>query len=114
MSSYERLGSRGEAMPDETMQEALADAFREADESFIRRTQERLDLGDKKYGPLHFLEVDTLEEAIDEVLDLANYARFTYIKLYLLQQASKRIMEEEPLTDKQGFVSFKEMFGGSS
>jgi hypothetical protein len=47
---------------------------------------------------------------MDEVIDLANYARFTYIKLYLLQKSLQRIVKENPLADKDGFVSTKELF----
>ena len=100
-------------MPSEpTMKSALEEALREADASFVSRLQERLEKGEEKYGPLKWLEVDTLEEAMLEVLDLANYARFTYIKLYLLQRASTKAASREPLTDHEGFVPLKDMFGG--
>jgi hypothetical protein len=92
------------------MKSALEEALREADEAFVARLQERLEKGEQKYGSLKFFEVDTLEEAMLEVLDLANYARFTFIKLFLLQRASTKVMEKDPLTDHQGFVSLKEMF----
>jgi hypothetical protein len=104
-------GIRG-TMTDSTIGSALTQALQEADESFVARLQERLEKGDEKYGQLRFLEVDTLEEAMKEVLDLANYARFTYIKLFLLQRAATRTATKSPLTDRQGFVSLKEMFGG--
>jgi hypothetical protein len=48
---------------------------------------ERHDKGAEKYGPAKFLLVDTIEEALQEVADLANYARYTYIRLRLLQEA---------------------------
>jgi tryptophanyl-tRNA synthetase len=46
---------------------------------------ERHDAGAQKYGSLKFLGADTLQEAYEEVLDLINYARYTAIKLLLLQ-----------------------------
>jgi hypothetical protein len=49
--------------------------------------------------------------AMEEVLDLANYARYTYIKLFLLQQAVANALEEEPDVGREGFVSTKELFG---
>jgi len=90
----------------EVVQEALADA----DEAFIHGSVARMELGEDKYGPLKFLEIDTVEEAMNEALDLANYARFIYIKLYLLQRATNRLAAKDPRTDTQGFISFKEMF----
>lgn len=47
--------------------------------------ESRYEAGQKKYGPNKYLEIDTLQHAIDEVLDLFNYARFTYVKLRLVQ-----------------------------
>lgn len=90
----------------------MAAALKEADESFVRRSTERLDMGAEKYGALKFLSVDTLEEAMVEVLDLANYARMTYIKLYFLQSAIAEAVQQHPAADKEGFVSLKEMFTG--
>jgi hypothetical protein len=48
-------------------------------------TQQRHNEGERKYGAGSWLGIDTLQHAIDEVLDLGNYARFTYIKLRMLQ-----------------------------
>lgn len=44
-------------------------------------------MGAQKYGPGKFLTVDTIEEALMEIVDLANYARYTFIKLRMLQEA---------------------------
>jgi hypothetical protein len=66
-----------------------------------------MELGAEKYGPAKFLAVDTLQEAMDEVLDLANYARMTYIKLYLLQFSTDKLAEEQAPV-KEGFVPMKE------
>jgi hypothetical protein len=46
----------------------------------------RYEAGQRKYGPNKYLDIDTLQHAVDEVVDLLNYARFTYVKLRLLQQ----------------------------
>jgi hypothetical protein len=72
-----------------------------------------MDLGEQKYGPIKFLSVDTLEEAMQEVLDLANYARMTYIKLYILQQGMPKVTSGAP-TDADGFVSTKTLMGGKT
>lgn len=47
---------------------------------------ERHELGERKYGPGTWLGIDTLQHAMDEVADLGNYARFTWIKLRMLQE----------------------------
>jgi hypothetical protein len=65
--------------------EFIASISREFDD----RTMQRHEMGGQKYGPGKFLVVDTLEEALDEILDLANYARYTFIKLRLLQERLK-------------------------
>lgn len=41
--------------------------------------------GAEQYGPLKFLTADTLQEAYEEILDLINYARYTAVKVKLLQ-----------------------------
>lgn len=51
-----------------------------------KKIWERYEAGQKKYGADTYLEIDTVQHAIDEVLDLINYARFTYVKLRLLQK----------------------------
>jgi len=86
----------------------VAQALAEADLSFVEEASRRLSDGAEKYGPAKFLEVDTLQEAMDEVLDLANYARMTYIKLFLLQESLKKIVSKHPAADAQGFVPMKE------
>jgi hypothetical protein len=97
-------------MSEGSMQHIIQEALADADDAFIRGSVARMELGEDKYGPLKFLEVDTVEEAMNEALDLANYARFIYIKLFLLQRATNRLATRDPRTDTQGFISFKEMF----
>jgi hypothetical protein len=79
-----------------------------ADRSFVTRSAERMQLGEEKYGPFKFLEADTLEEAMQEVLDLGNYARMTYIRLYLLQSHLAKLAAESPAVTEKGFVPMKE------
>lgn len=57
-------------------------------------TIERHNMGAEKYGPGKFLFVDTMQEALYELADLSNYARYTFIKVRLLQEKIK--LEEEP------------------
>lgn len=63
------------------------------DQELVQRLSEEFDylcqarhaMGAQKYGPVKFLEVDSLDEAAAEIIDLANYARYTFIKLRMLQ-----------------------------
>jgi hypothetical protein len=89
----------------------LAEALQAANQAFDEGCQRRHEVGQKKYGELTFLDNDTVAMAMEEVLDLANYARYTYIKLFLLQQAVANALEEEPDVGREGFVSTKELFG---
>lgn len=59
--------------------QALSDRFDE-------ECQHRHEMGREKYGPVKFLEVNAFQEAMDEVADLANYARYAWIKLALLAE----------------------------
>jgi hypothetical protein len=85
---------------------ALQKLLRAADAEFDTRSAERLALGAEKYGAFKFLSVDTLEEAMQEILDLGNYARMTYIKLRLLKE--EIAAASVPQADTEGFKSFKE------
>lgn len=58
--------------------------------------------GEQKYGSLTFLNNSTLEMAMEEVVDLANYARYTFIKLVILQYQIKQI-QRQSLKGADGF-----------
>ncbi len=64
----------------------LEDKINEFALEYDRKTFERHVAGEEKYGPGTWLGIDTLQHAMDEVLDLGNYAKFTYIKLRMLQE----------------------------
>lgn len=53
-------------------------------DQFDVECQTRHEMGQKKYGPVKFLEVNAAHEAMAEVVDLANYARYLWIKLAIL------------------------------
>jgi hypothetical protein len=94
------LSLSDEMTPDDDLTGIIAALSREFDEV----TQQRHKAGALKYGPGKFLTVDTLQEACDEVADLANYARYTYIKLRLLQESIMRQVESESDESPGGFV----------
>jgi hypothetical protein len=98
----------------------LVDLITEASAEYDRRVQERHDMGAEKYGQLAFLGKNTLEEAMQEVLDLGNYARYTFIRLYMMNaQLDEKYGEDAPpggfQPNKPGLSpSLPNMFGGKS
>ena len=78
-------------------------------EEFDKMCQDRHDAGAEKYGPFKFFGADTLEEAAQELVDLANYARYTFIKLRMIQaQITEKLATEDgvkvSMTYGQGFT----------
>lgn len=74
---------------------------------FVAMCQQRHEMGAVKYGPVNFLKIDSLQMAIEEVVDLANYAMYTYIKLRILQgkwKASAGGDDVTPVLGRQGFI----------
>jgi hypothetical protein len=62
---------------------------------FFSQMQERHEMGQEKYGPIKFMTVNTLEEAMEEVVDLANYALYTFMKLHVLNEQLQKILPKE-------------------
>jgi hypothetical protein len=77
----------------------------------VERCQERIEKGQEKYGPFKFLGADLIEEAMQEVLDLNNYARFLYIKLFILRMGMPKVVNKHPAADAEGFVPTKTLMG---
>jgi hypothetical protein len=67
----------------------------DASRQFFEQMQERHLMGEAKYGPIKYMEVNTLEEAMEEVVDLANYAMYTYLKLFVLNQQLQKLLPKE-------------------
>jgi hypothetical protein len=65
----------------------IADQINALSAEFDARCQERHEMGEQKYGAGTWLKIDTLEMAIEELIDLENYVRFTYVKMRLLQES---------------------------
>lgn len=83
-----------------------AAVLQDLSEEFDEFCAKRHEYGAEQYGALKFAKVDTIEEAIFEVLDLANYARYTYIRLRLLQQSIKELTQNtQPGNLPEGFIS---------
>jgi hypothetical protein len=75
---------------------------------FDQSCEDRYRMGAEKYGPGKFLAVDTIAEALAEIVDLANYARFTFIKLRMLQEAIVEQGMEADVLGADGFVSARQ------
>lgn len=56
-------------------------------DEFSDLTEERHQMGAEQYGPTKFLTVDTVRMAAEELVDLANYARYMYIKLRIMEES---------------------------
>jgi hypothetical protein len=65
----------------------ITSRIQELAEEFWERVGVRYDAGAVKYGPGKFLTLDTMEEALNEMADLANYAMMSYVRVRLLQEA---------------------------
>lgn len=81
----------------------------EASNIFFGQMQTRHIMGEEKYGPIKFMEVNTLVEAMEEVIDLANYALYTFMKLYVLNEQMKKVVGDAP--DMLGAQSFMKNTG---
>jgi hypothetical protein len=78
--------------------EAMAQAVETFSAEFNLMTTQRHEKGAEKYGPGKFLTVDTLEEALFELADLSNYARYSFIRIRLLQMMLAEQAEGQALT----------------
>ena len=79
-------------------------AMTEASEMFDDLCQQRHDHGAAEYGALTFLENDTIRMMCEELADTANYARYHFIKLMLLQE---QFLAENPSKIDIGAQAFK-------
>lgn len=55
-------------------------------EEFDALCQIRHDTGAEEYGPIAFLDAPLFRMAAEEVADLANYSRYLYIRLRVLEE----------------------------
>lgn len=83
------------------IQDLITDLSKEFDEF----TQARHEVGQEKYGTFSFLEKDIFQEALMEIADCANYMRYQYIKLRMLQMAIASDPRVEDLKAEDGSVS---------
>lgn len=72
---------------------------------FDNQCMERHVFGQEKYGPFSFLEKDMIQEAIFELLDCANYMRYQYIKLRMIQLYLAQDPRLVGLQDEEGNIT---------
>lgn len=60
--------------------------FQRLSDEFSELTFSRYKTGEKEYGPVAFLKNPVVKMAAEELADLANYARFAYIKLRIQEE----------------------------
>jgi hypothetical protein len=96
------LMNRGEPTVDAA--QVFAELLTQYSREFDEMCEERYKAGAERYGPGKFLMVDTFEEALQEIADLVNYARFTFIKLRLLQEAISDAAKETGALGTDGFM----------
>jgi hypothetical protein len=63
----------------------MSEGLQKYSDEFDELVRQRHEMGAEKYGPGKFLSVDTMQEALYELADLSNYARYTFIKIRALQ-----------------------------
>jgi hypothetical protein len=85
--------------------EELQGMINELSAEFDNLVLDRHIVGQSKYGPLTFLEKDIFEETYMELADTANYVRYQYIKLRMLQLAIAKDPSVEQFTDGGGGIS---------
>jgi hypothetical protein len=103
MSDYDPLGKEPTAAADEAQSpEDFAALINELSQEFDTRTVERHERGEEKYGPFKWLSADLIEELLQELLDTANYGRYHYIKLRMLQMYLAKDERLQNLFDTEG------------
>lgn len=88
----------------------LTSLLAEADQHLGKEMVRKEGLGAKKYGEFAFLENPTLEMAMDEIVDLMNYARYTYRKLYIMNEILQAKQQQTNFA-QGGFVPTTSLFG---
>jgi hypothetical protein len=82
-----------------------AELINELSVEFDVQTLERHQVGQEKYGAFSFLGKDMFQEAMNEILDMANYARYQYIKLRMLQMFIAADPRVAGLADDEGNIT---------
>lgn len=109
LSDQDKPETTGPELEEAADESGLADYMVAMSREFDVRTAERHQMGATKYGPAKFLTADTIEMALEEILDLANYARYTFMKLRLLQDSLREQVPDGPINT--GFITAADATG---
>lgn len=108
--------SKSTSSPDE-VDEGLVVLMERYAQLFDNMCRERHELGQQKYGEFTFLGTDTVRMLMEELADAANYSRYMFIKLgilneYLHQQANEVADDSGQINiGAQAFKGTKEGWG---
>ena len=84
----------------------------EANAAFEVACRTRHAKGEEEYGHNTFLTAPTVEMGLEELADLCNYIRYTYIRLYILNKmmgkAINQKQKEMQSTGSDGFLPMSE------
>lgn len=106
MPSEQSMPSDSPTGPDDWQLAGLIQqASNDLDDACLARHQ----VGQAKYGEFTFFDKDTIAMAMEEIADMMNYMRYTWIKLWLMQRAIARQAHKHPAADEQGWIPLKEM-----
>jgi hypothetical protein len=102
----------------------LKDLIEGYNDQFFAHCEQRHREGAKEYGDLAFLNNNMIEYILEEIVDLANYARFIYIKVKLMEEIASEggidltsgavgdvLNEDDVSTMSSAFVPKSEVFG---
>jgi hypothetical protein len=85
-------------------------AIQAAETLFEQMCEARHIKGERKYGALTFLDNPTLDMALEEIVDLANYARYTFIKVVILKFQIAQ-MQKQAAGGTDGFFTTEQIVG---
>ncbi|KKK99628.1 hypothetical protein LCGC14_2630830, partial [marine sediment metagenome] len=78
---------------------------------FFELCERRHNTGADEYGPLKFLDVNLPEFIYEELADFANYARFLYISVRLLEEIQHGFLIRDPAHPTPGDESLAVLGG---
>jgi hypothetical protein len=93
---------------------ALRHAVAEASKLFDEMCKDRHEYGQQKYSEFSYVEAPTLQMALEEIADLSNYARYTFIKVWLIRGAIERAqvsLMQKAGGSTGGFISTSDVLG---
>lgn len=87
------------------MAESVPELIESFSEEFDEMCAARHTTGQQKYGAFTFLEKDMIDEALAEITDFANYMRYMFIKLRLLQAGIASDPRVQAITNDEGIAT---------